>query len=198
MATVSAEANRLCDYCGQLFIASNRNWSQKFCSVRCARKKQMVNRYPPAPVRFANKIQRVSDASSCWVWLGRKHPDGYGLFRPTKFTNVLAHRYAYELYVEPIPDGFCVCHHCDNPICVRPDHLFLGTHQDNMDDRERKGRTKPPPPPIKFNDEVVSELRRKFVGRYGQLSELAREYGMTHTNVRQIVYFHTRRIGQRP
>jgi hypothetical protein len=60
---------------------------------------------------------------------------------------VMAHRYAYELLVAPIPDDMLLCHRCDTPACVRPGHLFVGTHQDNTDDKMTKGRHRFAPPP---------------------------------------------------
>lgn len=75
----------------------------------------------------------------CWVWRGGLEADGYGRF-PDAGGWRRAHRVAWELYYGPIPEGLCVCHRCDNPACVRPDHLFLGTHRDNIRDRDSKGR----------------------------------------------------------
>lgn len=66
-------------------------------------------------------------------------PDGYGIIRVAG-RNVRVHRMAYELAHGPIPDGLLVCHHCDTPPCVRPDHLFVGTVIDNIRDMDEKGR----------------------------------------------------------
>ena len=86
--------------------------------------------------RFLTKVQKTDD---CWIWVGAKKPSGYGNFYAHgKYMG--AHCAAYLLYKGEIGDGLCVCHRCDNPSCVNPDHLFLGTAQANMDDMRAKGR----------------------------------------------------------
>jgi len=67
---------------------------------------------------------------------------GYGRLRVGNRKTMLAHRFSYEAHVGPIPKGMFVCHKCDNPLCVNPDHLFVGTASDNMQDMHRKGRAK--------------------------------------------------------
>lgn len=75
----------------------------------------------------------------CWEWNRGRDKDGYGKFWLDGRTEQ-AHRVAWETFRGPIPDGKIICHHCDNPPCVNPDHLFLGTHLDNTLDAEAKGR----------------------------------------------------------
>lgn len=80
--------------------------------------------------------------SGCWLWLGGIHEFGYGVIglgRRHEGTRK-AHRVAWELYRGSIPDGLAICHKCDVPSCVNPDHLFLGTLKDNSQDCARKGR----------------------------------------------------------
>lgn len=86
--------------------------------------------------RFWEKVEK---GHSCWTWAGPKHSSGYGKHSVTRKT-ILAHRFSYELHFGKIPQGMLVCHHCDNTSCVRPDYLFLGTPNDNMQDKVRKGR----------------------------------------------------------
>lgn len=79
------------------------------------------------------------DPNGCWIWNKFKLKSGYGTTAQNKKT-YLAHRLSYLLHVGMIPKGLWVLHKCDNPSCVNPDHLFLGTHQDNTDDKVSKGR----------------------------------------------------------
>ena len=91
--------------------------------------------------RFEAKIRKSEHG--CWLWSASTDGHGYGQLmvqREGVARPKLAHRLAYEAFIGPIPDGLCVLHQCDEPRCVRPDHLFLGTRADNIRDAVRKGR----------------------------------------------------------
>ena len=92
--------------------------------------------------RFFGHV-KVNLTNGCWEWTKSKNSDGYGQFvvcRNGQASNISAHRVSYSIHYGSIPKGMNVCHKCDNRICTNPDHLFLGTHQDNMDDKVSKGR----------------------------------------------------------
>lgn len=90
--------------------------------------------------RFWPKVAK-GGPGECWIWAGAKTHKGYGMFRPGgSAAHHLAHRASYEMEVGPIPPGLYVMHKCDNPSCVRPDHLQTGTAWDNMQDKVQKGR----------------------------------------------------------
>lgn len=143
--------------------------------------------------RSQNRIrQRILDASKldsvsgCWDWQLSIRKNGYGniriLMRPK-----LAHRIAYEAFIGPIPEGLFVCHHCDNRSCCNPDHLFLGTHRDNMIDRNIKGRQArgSKSRQAKLTELDVSEIL-KMIHLGFKFTEIAQLFGVTKTAVRNI------------
>jgi len=92
--------------------------------------------------RFYSKVAR-DQKTGCFIWIGSKMLNGYGRIK-VNGTNWLAHRFSWEMHLGTVPKDLCVCHHCDNPLCVNPAHLFLGTNQDNANDCVQKGRANLP------------------------------------------------------
>jgi hypothetical protein len=97
---------------------------------------RIIARAEATPDRFWAKVNKTN---GCWPWTASCNSEGYGKFWNGKKL-VLATRWLWESMHGQIPPRLLVCHTCDNPLCVRPDHLFLGTHQDNSQDSIAKGR----------------------------------------------------------
>lgn len=120
---------------------------------------------------FLRKLDRNGE-DGCWEYIGRRD-NGYGSFYAgVDVGYVGAHRYSWEIHNGKIPEGLWVLHHCDNPPCCNPKHLFLGDHQANVDDRERKGRNKLP----EFMQERKDRYSKMYSGGGNPF------YGRKHTN----------------
>lgn len=118
--------------------------------------------YPSPRERLESKTVMIPFCT-CHIFTGFRLKKGYGHIRYNG-SLVVAHRMSYELNVGKIPDGMIVCHSCDEPSCVNPDHLFIGTHKDNSDDKIRKGRAVHPSgkdsATSKLSETQVNEIRR--------------------------------------
>ena len=139
--------------------------------------------------RFDNKYTPEPN-SGCWLWTAAIRTDGYGIMN-VHGKCTAAHRVSYRLHNGLIPKGegphgTCVLHHCDNPICVNPDHLFLGRNKDNVDDRERKGRN------ITFQGEQHWKARltasdvRAIRNDFRTCIEVGKDYGIQFAQVSAI------------
>jgi hypothetical protein len=122
----------------------------------------------------------------CWPWLGPLNTDGYGDMNIARASTRQAHRFAYLTFVGPIAEGLVVCHHCDNPRCVRPSHLFLGTQGDNIADKVSKGRQARGSRngASKLTDEQYAEIEHRAAAGEPQ-NALAAEFGVTPQAVSQ-------------
>ena len=131
----------ICIYCNKEFLAYKsqiKKGTGKYCSKSCA---GQARELPPEQKLWKNTTI-PEDRSKCWIY-NRMTGEGYGDMSNRKVYR-RAHRFSWELHYGPIPEGMYVCHKCDVRNCVNPDHLFLGTHQDNQIDKIKKGRSKHP------------------------------------------------------
>lgn len=123
--------------------------------------------------------KHVKKGPGCWEWQGTRDRAGYGQAKAGRKT-VRAHRLSWRIHRGVIPDGFIICHKCDNPPCVRPDHLFVGTHQDNSQDMMNKGRGAWEP----FNDLQVQCMYQMHLDGKTH-AEIGRAYNATADRVRK-------------
>lgn len=127
--------------------------------------------------------------SGCWIWIGATFQKGYGVIHSER-KHKQTHRVSWELYKGKIPEGLCVCHRCDNKGCVNPDHLFLGTNDDNVADKVSKGRQHRPKGTLhglaKLKEEdipVIFSLSNS--GR--KISELAEMFNVSRTLIYKVL-----------
>lgn len=184
--------DRSCLNCGKsikAFICHVNRGGGKYCSIGCstkytAKKRAKVLQGSPKKRFFEN----IKKEKGCWVWTGLKNKQGYGRMTIKK-KDKLAHRFSWEMYFGDIPDGMFVCHKCDNPPCVNPKHLFVGTRFDNARDMVSKGRNRDDKgskhPSAKLTEEQVLLIRKRLEAGEMQIN-LAKEFNVHKCTISMI------------
>lgn len=126
----------------------------------------------------------VDKSKACWIWTGSKTSAGYGKIWDNR--TELAHRFSYKLAFGPIPKGLYVCHHCDNPSCVNPEHLFIGTNSDNLRDLVNKGKFHPATGEAHGSARLTSEEVRRIRNETMTARAAAALFGISERHVRGI------------
>ena len=153
--------------------------------------KQRKQKRKPVKKLFENGYIKKSK-NKCWIWLKYKNHSGYGVYGRTvrgKTKLFLAHRLSWMLYKGKIPKGMCVCHTCDNPPCVNPNHLFLGTQLKNIQDRTKKERSAKGSNNIgnkKLTEEQVKNIKKSF--NKSTIKEIAQKYNTHISTIYSIKY----------
>lgn len=169
----------ICRQCGEAFEGPAPYRGGGFCSHRCYGAAKTV----PWRERFWGKVER---GDGCWLWRGTLDPTGYGVFW-IDGQNRRAHRLSYILAHGPIADGLFVCHRCDNPRCVNPEHLFLGTPGENTADAKAKGRmaTGERQGCAKLRDTDIPPIR-EALSRHESTFRIAERFGVSQKTIMNI------------
>jgi len=149
--------------------------------------------FRPLDQRFWSKVKAAS-TEACWPWRGCKNSSGYGLIE-VNGKQCRAHRISWRIHLKSLPAGMCVLHRCDNPLCVNPRHLFLGTRRDNNIDKVNKGRARGgrmsgvSNPASKLTEPEVRSIRKMAASdtSRGSQARIARRFGVSETMVSYIV-----------
>lgn len=169
-----------CEWCAKPFEWVPSRGQQRFCRRTC----YDAHRAATMPERF---WARVNKSGECWLWTGYRNKAGYGVTGVTPRSR-LAHRVAFELSRGTLPPRQSVCHHCDNPACVRPDHLFLGDHVANTTDKVSKGRQARGTSfrRAKLTETMVRRIRVELGTR--KQREIAADYGVDPSVISDIAH----------
>ena len=177
-----------CKYCSKAYLARRdylKMFRCHFCSRICKQTYQQVHAIPPNK-RFWRHVKK---SSTCWIWTGGISA-GYGAFGLTPHKQIKAHRFAYNQSKGIIPDGLLVCHKCDVRLCVRPSHLFLGTHKDNLQDASRKHRLAvgEKNKSARLTDKDIRFIRENWKPYKVSHHALAKQFGVHDTTIQSIIY----------
>lgn len=166
-------SERACDVCKSIYIRTGSR--HLTCSPKCY---------------IESHIKIEEGENPCWTWIGKGHRTNFDMknIQEAAFCGIheSVSRFSYMSFKGSIPQGMCVCHTCDRPICVNPAHLKLGTNQDNVDDKMFKGRLAPhlgtKNPSAKLTDAAVLEIFKAT----GTMREIAEDYGVATGTIKDI------------
>lgn len=174
----------ICLQCNIEFV--NKSYTErKYCSYKCSGQRNSISLLE----KFETYVIKNS-GDQCWSWKGHTAHGGYGMTSNNN-KGLRAHRASWIIHYGEIPEGLFVLHHCDNPICSNPKHLFLGTAKDNMQDCKSKGRNRHIPHPgeknatSKLTNEIVNEIR-KLAEQGIRSSEIAKKFNISHRHINRI------------
>jgi hypothetical protein len=179
---------KACTICGSVVKSTKTITCSKRCSNLYKWKKVFGNYHE----YLKNKILKYSIKcliSGCWNWRKATTSRGYGTFT-YRSKKERANRVSYLVFKGFIPEGIFVCHTCDNPSCVNPDHLYLGTHQQNVDDKLKRNR-QPRGEKInlaKLKEKDIIKIRSSYENKEKTQQSLADEYNVSQTAISRIIH----------
>ena len=192
--------DKVCVNCGASFSILKALTQTNCCSESCRNENMRKINLATLHERFWSRVDTSGD---CWLWNASLNRNGYGYICVNGKVRS-SHRLSYEWSYGPTPAGLCVCHACDNPRCVRPDHLFLGTNDDNMADMVAKGRqakgdrngSRLHPDRrargersagAKLTEKSVREIRQMYVCQKFGATRIAKMFGVSKSTVQKVI-----------